>query len=216
MATPSPAQLAAASLFARSRIVPVVALDDAETGVALAQALVAGGMPVIEMTLRTPNALKVAEAIAREVPDILLGLGTVLSPEQIAPALSAGARFLVSPGLTPALAEAAAACEVPFLPGVATVSEAMAAWAHGFRTVKFFPAEASGGVAALKAFQPVLQELRFCPTGGIDAAKAPSYLALPHVVGLGGSWIAPADALKQRDMARITALAREAAAVARG
>lgn len=212
---PTSSQRAARDLFALSRIVPVVAVDDPAIGVALARALVAGGLPIVEMTLRSPNALAVAAAIARDVPEATLGIGTVLDPAQIAPALAAGARFLVSPGVTPELAEAAAACPVPFLPGVATVSEAMRLRALGFTTLKFFPAESSGGVAALKGFQPVLPDISFCPTGGIDLARAPSYLALPNVAGVGGSWIAPAAMLSSGDFAGIEALARQAVSIMR-
>lgn len=211
--SPSTAQLAARDIFRLARIVPVISIDDADAGVALARALVAGGLPVVEMTLRSPNALKVTEAIARHVPNAMLGLGTVLDKGQIASAIAAGARFLVSPGVTPDLAEAAADCKVPFLPGVATLSEAMRLREIGFRTLKFFPAESSGGVAALKGFAPVLQDLAFCPTGGIDAAKAPAYLALANVAGLGGSWITPGHLVAGGDFAAITALARQAAAL---
>ncbi len=206
----TPAQIAARDIFRLARIVPVVSVDDPDQGVALARALVAGGLPVVEMTLRSPNALKVTEAIARHVPEAMLGLGTILSVAQIVAAINAGARFLVSPGVTPALAEAAAGCTVPFLPGVATISEAMHLREMGFRTLKFFPAESSGGVAALKGFHPVLPDLSFCPTGGITAASALSYLALPNVAGLGGSWIAPAALIKAGDFAAIEALARQA------
>lgn len=207
---PSPAQLAARDIFRTARVIPVVSVDDPIAGVALARALVAGGLPVVEMTLRSPNALKVTEAIARAVPEAVLGLGTVLDKGQISAAISAGARFLVSPGATSALADAAAACSVPFLPGIATISEAMRLRELGFRTLKFFPAESSGGVAALKGFQPVLPDLSFCPTGGIDAAKAPAYLALPNVAGLGGSWITPAPLIAAGDFAGIETLARAA------
>ncbi|MGL4438408.1 MAG: bifunctional 4-hydroxy-2-oxoglutarate aldolase/2-dehydro-3-deoxy-phosphogluconate aldolase [Bosea sp. (in: a-proteobacteria)] len=210
---PTAAQLAARDIFKLARIVPVVSIDDPDAGVALARALVAGGLPVVEMTLRSPNALKVTEAIARHVPEATLGLGTVLDKSQIVTAINAGARFLVSPGVTPTLAEAAAQCTVPFLPGIATISEAMRLRELGFRTLKFFPAESSGGVAALKGFLPVLQDLAFCPTGGIDAAKAPTYLALPNVAGLGGSWITPASLIAAGDFAAITALARQAASL---
>ncbi|MGL4975904.1 MAG: bifunctional 4-hydroxy-2-oxoglutarate aldolase/2-dehydro-3-deoxy-phosphogluconate aldolase, partial [Bosea sp. (in: a-proteobacteria)] len=161
--------------------------------------------------LRSPNALKVTEAIARHVPEAMLGLGTVLDKGQITTAISAGARFLVSPGATPTLAEAAAHCAVPFLPGVATISEAMRLRELGFRTLMFFPAESSGGVAALKGFQPVLPDLAFCPTGGIDLAKAPAYLTLANVAGLGGSWIAPPSLVAAGDFAAISDLARQAA-----
>jgi 2-dehydro-3-deoxyphosphogluconate aldolase/(4S)-4-hydroxy-2-oxoglutarate aldolase len=208
---PTAAQLAARDIFKLARIVPVVSIDDPVAGVALTRALVAGGLPVVEMTLRSPNALKVTEAIARNVPEATLGLGTVLDRSQIAAAINAGARFLVSPGVTPRLAEAAATCAVPFLPGVATISEAMTLREMGFRTLKFFPAESSGGVAALKGFQPVLQDLAFCPTGGIDASRAAAYLALPNVAGLGGSWITPAGLVAAGDFAAITALAQQAA-----
>ena len=214
MRTSTPAQIAARDIFRLARIVPVVSVDDPDQGVALARALVAGGLRVVEMTLRSPNALKVTEAIARHVPEAMLGLGTILAVPQITAAISAGARFLVSPGVTPVLAEAAAVCSVPFLPGVATISEAMCLRELGFRTLKFFPAESSGGVAALKGFQPVLPDLSFCPTGGITAASAASYLALPNVAGLGGSWIAPAPLIKAGDFAAIEALARQAALLA--
>lgn len=207
----STAQRAARDIFKLARIVPVVSIDDPDAGVALARALVAGGLPVVEMTLRSPNALKVTEAIARHVPEAMLGLGTVLDRSQISAAISAGARFLVSPGVTPDLAEAAAACAVPFLPGIATISEAMRLRDMGFGTLKFFPAESSGGVAALKGFLPVLADIAFCPTGGIDAAKALSYLSLPNVAGIGGSWITPANLIAAGDFAGITALAKQAA-----
>ena len=213
MIASTPAQLAARDLFKLARIVPVVSVDDPADGVALARALVTGGLPIVEMTLRSPNALAVIRAIAKAVPDAVLGVGTVMDRAQAAAALEAGARFLVSPGVTPALAEVAANCPVPFLPGIATVSEAMRMREMGFMTLKFFPAESSGGIAALKGFHPVLPDVAFCPTGGIDAGKAPSYLALPNVVGLGGSWIAPAGLVKSRDFAAITALARAASAI---
>jgi 2-dehydro-3-deoxyphosphogluconate aldolase / (4S)-4-hydroxy-2-oxoglutarate aldolase len=208
------AQIAARDIFRLARIVPVVSVDEPDQGVALARALLAGGLPVVEMTLRSPNALKVTEAIARYVPEAVLGLGTILSVPQITAAINAGARFLVSPGVTPILAEAAAACTVPFLPGVATISEAMRLRELGFRTLKFFPAESSGGIAALKGFHPVLPDLSFCPTGGITPASAASYLALPNVAGLGGSWIAPAALVKAGDFAAIEVLARQAARLA--
>jgi 2-dehydro-3-deoxyphosphogluconate aldolase/(4S)-4-hydroxy-2-oxoglutarate aldolase len=207
------AQSTARDLFKLARIVPVVSVDDPDAGVALARALVAGGLPLVEMTLRSPNALAVIRAIAQNVPEAVLGVGTVLEAEQMQAALDAGARFLVSPGMTSGLAPAAAQSPVPFLPGVATISEAMRLRELGFSMLKFFPAESSGGVAALKAFQPVLPDLSFCPTGGIDAARAPGYLALANVAGLGGSWIAPAGLIAKGDFSAITALARDAAAL---
>lgn len=216
MAPSTDAQRAAHDLFRHARIVPVVSLDDPEAGVELARALAGNGLPLVEMTLRTPNALRVAEAIARRVPECVLGLGTVMNAVQMRQAIDAGARFLVSPGTTPALAEAAAASPVPFLPGVATVSEAMRLAEIGFSLLKFFPAEASGGVPALKGFQPVLPSIRFCPTGGVDPGNARSYLALANVAGVGGSWITPPALLKAGDVAAIGALAREASALAAG
>ena len=205
--------MTAHKLFARARIVPVISVDDPDIGVALARALIAGGLPLIEMTLRSANALAVIRAIARDAAGATLGVGTVLSEENAKAALDAGAQFLVSPGMTPALARCAVASPVPFLPGAATVSEAMSLRELGFRTLKFFPAESSGGVAALKAFHPVLPDLAFCPTGGIDAARAPAYLALANVAGLGGSWIAPAALIKAGDFETIKQLAFVAAAL---
>lgn len=210
------AQRAARDLFKLARVVPVVSVDDPGLGVELARALVAGGLPLVEMTLRSPNALAVIRAIASDAPEAVLGVGTVLGPDQAKAALDAGARFLVSPGMTASLLGTAAQSPVPFLPGIATLSEAMLLREMGFTTLKFFPAESSGGVAALKAFQPVLPDLAFCPTGGIDAARAPSYLALGNVAGIGGSWIAPASLLKAGDFSAITALAREASALGGG
>lgn len=197
-------------------ILPVVTIEAAEDAVPLARALLAGGIDVIEVTLRTPDALEAVERIAAALPDMFVGAGTVLTPRQAQESTAAGARFLVSPGLTPALAEAALAAAVPFLPGVATASEAMAAAEYGFSAMKFFPAEASGGVAALKSLSAPLPHLRFCPTGGVDAANAARYLALANVVCVGGSWAAPAEAMRERNWAKIAALSREAAAALRG
>ncbi len=194
-------------------VVPVLTIDQMETAVPLARALVAGGLHVIEVTLRTPAALAGLGRIARDVPDAVVGAGTVLAPEQGQEAMSAGARFLVSPGMTPRLVEAAASWPVPFLPGAATASEAMALADLGYRVLKFFPAEPSGGAAALKALAAPLPAMAFCPTGGIDLAKAREYLALPNVVTVGGSWVAPAAAIAAGDWITITQLAREAAAL---
>jgi 2-dehydro-3-deoxyphosphogluconate aldolase/(4S)-4-hydroxy-2-oxoglutarate aldolase len=198
-------------ILTRAPVIPVLTIERAADAVPLARALVAGGLPVLEVTLRTAAALEALAAIAREVPDALVGAGTVTSPQDIAAAVQAGATYLVSPGTPPELAQALAAAPVPAVPGCATVSEAMALAARGFTALKFFPAEASGGVAWLKAVAAPLPELRFCPTGGIDADKAPTYLALPSVVAIGGSWVAPRDAVAAGDFARITALARAAA-----
>ncbi|NPC44058.1 bifunctional 4-hydroxy-2-oxoglutarate aldolase/2-dehydro-3-deoxy-phosphogluconate aldolase [Nocardioides sp. zg-1230] len=201
------------SLLALVPVVPVVVLDDLDHAVPVARALVAGGLPVIELTLRTPVALDAIAAIAAEVPDILVGAGTITSPELVSRAVDAGAQFLVSPGTTPGLLREMAGSGVPFLPGTATVSEAMTVLEAGFSEMKFFPAEASGGATYLRSLASPLPAARFCPTGGITAATAPSYLALPNVGCVGGSWLTPADALAAGDWDRVATLAREAAAL---
>ena len=198
------------SLLSRVPVIPVVVIDDVAQAVPVAQALVAGGLPVIELTLRTPVALEAMRAIADEVPEILLGAGTVVTPGQAKEALDAGAQFLVSPGATPALLDAMALTELPFLPGTATVSEILAALEAGCTELKFFPAEASGGAAFLGSIATVVPTARFCPTGGITAATAASYLSLPNVGCVGGSWLTPASALAAGDWA----LVRERAALA--
>lgn len=195
----------------RVAVVPVLTIDRLETALPLAQALVRGGLTILEITLRTPVALEAMRQMAENIPGALIGAGTVLTPEQGQDAIDAGARFLVSPGMTPSLLEAAQGWNVPFLPGAATASEAMALSDLGYRVVKFFPAEPAGGVPALKAFGAPLADIMFCPTGGIDLAKAPSYLALPNVVTVGGSWIAPAKAIAAGEWHTIEGLAREAA-----
>ena len=202
-----------ASLLSLVPVVPVVVLDDLAHAVPVARALVAGGLPVIELTLRTPVALDAIAAIAEEVPEILVGAGTITSPELVARAVDAGAEFLVSPGTTPGLLRELAGSGVPFLPGTATVSEAMAVLEAGFSEMKFFPAEASGGAAYLKSLASPLPAARFCPTGGITATSAPTYLSLPNVGCVGGSWLTPADALATGDWDRVATLAREAAAL---
>jgi 2-dehydro-3-deoxyphosphogluconate aldolase/(4S)-4-hydroxy-2-oxoglutarate aldolase len=196
-------------------VVPVLTIARVADAVLLARALVAGGLPVIEVTLRTPAALDAARAIATEVPEAVPGIGTVTEVPHIRLAVAAGARFLVSPGTPVDLAVALAKAPVPALPGCSTVSEAMALAAHGFRVVKFFPAEAAGGVAFLKSIGEPLADLKFCPTGGIRMTNAADYLALPNVVAVGGSWVVPKEALETGDFARITALAREAAKLKR-
>ncbi len=204
-----------ASIMALAPVIPVLTVSSVEDGLAQAKALVAGGLYAIEVTLRTPSALAAIGAIANEVPDAVVGAGTIVSVEQIDEAVAAGARFLVSPGTTPALAEAAAGWPVPFLPGCATVSEAMALRELGFRALKLFPAEAVGGARLLASFAAPLPDLRFCPTGGIDLGKAPDYLKLPNVACVGGSWMLPKDSLARGDYARVEALAREAAGLMR-
>lgn len=207
--TAAPAPLA--SLLDLVPVVPVVVVDELDTAVPIARALVAGGLPVIELTLRTPVALDAIRAIAAEVPEIVLGAGTVVTPAQAREAQDAGAQFLVSPGATPALLEAMLATGLPFLPGTATVSEVLAVLEAGLSEMKFFPAEASGGAPFLKAISSPVPAARFCPTGGITAASAASYLALPNVGCVGGSWLTPADAVRAGDWARVTQLARAAA-----
>ena len=204
------------SLLDRVPVMPVVVLDDVTHAVPLARALVAGGLPALELTLRTPVALEAIRAIAADVPEILLGAGTVVTPGQAEEARDAGAQFLVSPGSTPALLGAMADTGLPFLPGTATVSEALAVLEAGFVEMKFFPAEAFGGAAFLRAVGAPVPAARFCPTGGITHASAASYLALSNVGCVGGSWLTPADALAAGDWARVTRLAREAAALGSG
>lgn len=195
-------------------VIPVLTIDDISHAVPLARALVEGGLPSVEITLRTKPALAAIEAVARDVPGAIVGAGTVLNREQLRDAQRAGATFAVSPGATPTFLEAADVADMPLLPGIATASEAMVAQEAGYRFLKFFPAEASGGVAFLKSVFGPLPDMRFCPTGGIDAAKARDYLALPNVLCVGGSWVVPSSALKAGDYAMITKLAREACAAA--
>lgn len=212
-APPPEGRSPAGSLLDAVPVVPVVVVDDIATAVPLARALVDGGLPAIELTLRTPVALDAIRAIAAEVPGILLGAGTVTTPTQAEAAAAAGAGFLVSPGTTPALLAAMADTGLPFLPGTSTVSEVLAVLESGRIEMKFFPAEASGGAPYLKAVAGPLPQARFCPTGGITAASAPDYLALPNVGCVGGTWITPADAVAAKDWDRVTRLAAEAGAL---
>ncbi|GAA0243593.1 bifunctional 4-hydroxy-2-oxoglutarate aldolase/2-dehydro-3-deoxy-phosphogluconate aldolase [Saccharothrix mutabilis subsp. mutabilis] len=200
-------------LLELSPVIPVVVLDDAAHAVPLAQALLRGGVRVIELTLRTPAALPAIERIAAEVPDIVLGAGTVTAPEHAEQALKAGASFLVTPGSTDRVLDAVEDTGLPFLPGAATVSEAMKLAERGLTALKFFPAEAAGGADYLKSVGGPLPGLRFCPTGGITPQTAPKYLALPNVGCVGGSWLTPKDALAAGDWARIESLAKAAASL---
>ena len=195
----------------RVGVVPVLTIDKLEHAVPLARALVAGGLNVLEITLRTGAAIEAIREMVRNVPGAIIGAGTVLSPEQAAAAMSQGARFLVSPGMTPRLIDAANAWPIAFLPGVATASEAMSLADMGYRVLKFFPAEPAGGTAALKAIGGPLSDLMFCPTGGISAANAATYLALLNVAAVGGSWVAPGKAVAAGDWSAITVLAKAAA-----
>ncbi|MBE8520165.1 bifunctional 4-hydroxy-2-oxoglutarate aldolase/2-dehydro-3-deoxy-phosphogluconate aldolase [Amycolatopsis sp. H6(2020)] len=195
-------------LLELSPVMPVVVIDDADDAVPTARALLAGGIGVIELTLRTPAALSAIERVAAEVPDIVIGAGTVVSPDQAKQAADAGAKFLVTPGCTDAVVDACFESGLPFLPGASTVSEAMRLAERGLTALKFFPAEASGGVAYLKSIAGPLPSLKFCPTGGITVASAPSYLALPTVGCIGGSWLTAS-----LDPATIEKLAADAAAL---
>ncbi|MFG3439586.1 bifunctional 4-hydroxy-2-oxoglutarate aldolase/2-dehydro-3-deoxy-phosphogluconate aldolase [Nonomuraea sp. NPDC047897] len=201
------------SLLDLAPVIPVVVIDDVETAVPMARALVAGGLPVIEVTLRTEPALEAIGRIAAEVPDAVIGAGTVRTPADVAASVSAGAKFLVSPGATPSLADAMVASGVPFLAGAATASEVMALAERGLTELKFFPAEAAGGVPYLKSLAGPLPDVRFCPTGGIRPGTAADYLALPNVGCVGGTWLTPADALAAGDWGRVEKLAAEAAAL---
>lgn len=201
----------AAELLELSPVIPVVVIDDIEHAVPLAEALLAGGIPVLELTLRTPIALDAIRRVHKEVPDIVIGAGTVTSAEQARQAADAGASFLVTPGSTDTVIDACVATGLPFLPGAGTVSEAMRLAERGLGALKFFPAEAAGGVEFLKAVAGPLPGLKFCPTGGITPESAGKYLALPNVGCVGGSWLTPKQALQHNDFARIKALAKAAA-----
>jgi 2-dehydro-3-deoxyphosphogluconate aldolase/(4S)-4-hydroxy-2-oxoglutarate aldolase len=204
-----------AAIAAQAPVIPVLTVERTADAVPLARALVKGGLPVLEVTLRTPVALEVLRAIATEVPDAIVGAGTVLDVDQLDQARRAGARFVVSPGCTRPLAEAAKSAATPFLPGVQTVSEAMALRDQGFGLMKFFPADQAGGLGWLKAVAAPLAGLSFCPTGGIGADTAPSYLALPNVACVGGSWVPPRDAVASGDWQKVERLAAAAAALKR-
>lgn len=201
------------SVLDLATVLPVVVVEDVEDAVPLARALVAGGLRAIEVTLRTPAAPDAIRAIADAVPEAVVGAGTVLTPEQARAAREAGARFLVGPGWTERLLGAMRASRLPFLLGVQTVSDVLELLEHGVTDMKFFPAEAAGGVALLRSVASPLPQARFCPTGGIDAQRAPAYLALPNVACVGGSWMVPKSALRARDWDLVTRLAREAAAL---
>jgi 2-dehydro-3-deoxyphosphogluconate aldolase/(4S)-4-hydroxy-2-oxoglutarate aldolase len=195
-------------------IVPVLVVDDVNAARPLAEALVAGGLPALEVTLRTPAALDVIAAMA-EVPGGVVGAGTLLTPADVRAAVDAGARFGVSPGATDRLLDACEEAGLPLLPGAATATEAMQLLERGYTVQKFFPAEASGGAPALKAIGAPLPQISFCPTGGVSLKNAPDYLSLPNTLCVGGSWVAPKDKVAAGDWTAITALAAEAAALPR-
>lgn len=202
------------ALLSRAPVLPVLAIEHLEDAVPLARALVDAGLPVVEVTLRTAVALDAVARIVVEVPDAVVGVGTVLRPEDLAAADTARAAFAISPGATDALYAAADTACIPWIPAVASASDIMRGLGHGHRRFKFFPAASSGGTGALRAFGGPFPQVRFCPTGGIDAGNAADYLALRNVVTVGGSWMVPAAALQARDWPAIGRLAREAAALA--
>jgi len=200
----------------KSRVVPVIALHDVAHAVPLAHALLAGGIDVMEITLRTPQGLPAMAAVAKAVPQMVVGAGTVTQPHEVQQVLDAGATFALSPGCTPALAQAVQAARLPFVPGVMTPSEVMAARDLGFGLMKLFPAAQAGGLAMLQALAGPLADVRFCPTGGVNPDNLATFLALKNVAMVGGSWLTPADAMASGDWARITSLARTATERAAG
>jgi 2-dehydro-3-deoxyphosphogluconate aldolase/(4S)-4-hydroxy-2-oxoglutarate aldolase len=210
--TPQTASERLIAVARKAPVIPVLVVEDAGTARDLAQALVAGGLFALEITLRTPQALAVITAMA-DVPGAVVGAGTLLTPDDARRAQDAGATFGVCPGSTPRLMDACEAIDLPLLPGAATSTEALALLDRGYSFQKFFPAEANGGVPALKAIGAPLPQITFCPTGGVSLANAPSYLSLPNTVCVGGSWVAPAKLVAAGDWAAITALAAEAAAL---
>jgi 2-dehydro-3-deoxyphosphogluconate aldolase/(4S)-4-hydroxy-2-oxoglutarate aldolase len=195
-----------AALLKSAVVIPVLTIERLEDAVPLAKALVAGGVRVLEVTLRTPVAVDAAKAIMASVPEAVVGIGTILNADDLARAEALGASFGISPGVTPDLLKAAAASSLPLAPGIATASELMLALAHGFSLVKFFPAESSGGIKGLRALAGPFPDVRFCPTGGIGEANAASWLAEPNVVAVGGSWLCPAADMRAGNWAGITAM----------
>jgi 2-dehydro-3-deoxyphosphogluconate aldolase/(4S)-4-hydroxy-2-oxoglutarate aldolase len=212
--TPEAASIKAEALCNLAPVIPVLVLDDVATARPLAEALVAGGLPVLEVTLRTPVALDVISEMAK-VEGGVVGAGTLLTPQDVKNAVDAGATFGVSPGATDTLLEACEAADLPLLPGAATSSEVMRLLERGYRVQKFFPAEANGGAPALKAIGAPLPQVKFCPTGGVSPKNAPIYLGLSNTLCVGGSWVAPKDLIAAKDWSAIKALAAEAAALPR-
>ncbi|QPF87532.1 bifunctional 4-hydroxy-2-oxoglutarate aldolase/2-dehydro-3-deoxy-phosphogluconate aldolase [Bradyrhizobium genosp. L] len=199
-----------AELIRQATVIPVLTIDRLEDAVPLARALVAGGVRTLEVTLRTPVAADAAKAIIAEVPDAIVGIGTILNGDDLARAEALGAKFGISPGATPELLKAVAASRLPFAPGIATASELMQALAHGFDVVKFFPAEQAGGIKALRALAGPFPHVRVCPTGGIGEANAATWLAEPNVLAVGGSWLCPASEIRAGNWAGITAMCAKA------
>lgn len=203
------------SILALAPVVPVITVEHIDHAVPLAQALCAGGLRVLEVTLRTPAALPAIEAMRKAVPDAVVGVGTLARPGDFVTAGNAGAQFGVSPGLTAEMAAAARAASFPMLPGIMTPTELLAGLGWGYDTFKLFPAQQAGGIGMLKALGAPFPEVVFCPTGGISRATAPDFLALPNVACVGGSWVAPSDRIRAGDWAAIEALAKDAASLAK-
>ncbi len=202
-------------LLSQAPVLPVLSIENLDDAIPLARALVDAGLPVLEITLRSAVAIEAIRIIARDVPGAIVGAGTVLDATSLRAVTNAGALFAIALGSTEALYAAAADADIPFLPAIATASELMRGLEHGHRRFKFFPAESSGGINALKSFAGPFADVRFCPTGGIDAARAPGYLALPNVITVGGSWMVPKSALDRSDWDAIATLSRECAMHAR-
>lgn len=202
------------NILAGHSVIPVITLDRVEDAVPLAQALVAGGLKILEVTLRTEAAVEGIREIVKHVPDAIVGTGTVCNEQQIKLSEDLGCQFMISPGATDKLLEAGAQSSVPFLPGIASVSELMRGMEYGHRDFKFFPAEAAGGTSVLKAFSGPFGDIRFCPTGGIGLHNVVEYLALPNVLCVGGSWIAQTNLIRQQAWSEIETLAREAVELA--
>lgn len=200
-------------IFAAGPVIPVIVIQRLESAVGLARALVDGGVRVLEVTMRTPVALDAMRAMRDAVPEAIVGAGTITSPDDLSKAIAAGAQFGVSPGATPSLLSAIRDSGLPFLPGTMTPSDVMLRRDAGFTAMKLFPAQQAGGIGMLKALGSVFADVRFCPTGGIDAATAPQFLALPNVACVGGSWIVPNDLVAAGRWSEITALARQASAL---
>ena len=197
------------TILAQAPVLPVLTIHDLDTAAPLAEALFEAGLPVVEVTLRTPVALEAIAAMREAVSGMVVGAGTVLAENDLARVAEAGAAFAIAPGATRALYRAAQQSDIPFIPGVATASEIMTGTEFGWSRFKFFPAEAAGGVAALKSWSGPLPDVRFCPTGGISGHNAADYLRLENVATVGGSWMVPAEAIREHDWPRITALARD-------
>ncbi|MCJ7873605.1 bifunctional 4-hydroxy-2-oxoglutarate aldolase/2-dehydro-3-deoxy-phosphogluconate aldolase [Phaeobacter sp. J2-8] len=213
--TPQEASLQTEDLCRRAPVVPVLVIEDVAHARPLAEALIASGLPALEVTLRTPAALDAIREMAK-VPGGIVGAGTLITPDDVKAAKDAGALFGVTPGCTDLLLDAVEAADLPTLPGAATTSEALRLYERGYSVQKFFPAEANGGVPALKSIGGPLPQIRFCPTGGVSLKNAESYLSLPNTLCVGGSWVAPLSMVNAGDWAGIEALAREAAALSRG